>query len=116
MRGAVLVGATSAELMSALTTQGVPFAVLGNNVVGEWQPHACDTVFLDGVQGASEMTEFLIELGHVNIWYVADCTLPWFAQSAEGYRRSMEGSRSHTTGCGTTDDRTGAWVTFAPNR
>ena len=92
VRGAVLVGATSAELMSALTTQDVPFAVLGNNVVGEWQPHACDTVFFDGVQGASEMTEFLIELGHVNIWYVADCALPWFAQSAEGYRRSMEGA------------------------
>jgi DNA-binding LacI/PurR family transcriptional regulator len=89
VRGAVLVGSTATNLMSALTHKKVAFSVMGNNVVGEWNSQDCDAVHFDGVEGAAEITAHLIGLGHRDIWMIGDCQLPWFQQTAEGYRRAM---------------------------
>jgi LacI family transcriptional regulator len=89
VHAAILIGATSHQFIEALNDRGIPFAVFGNNVIGDWSRSETDFVAFDGVQGGYESTTYLIELGHHDIWHVTDCRYPWFADTAEGYRRAM---------------------------
>jgi DNA-binding LacI/PurR family transcriptional regulator len=41
------------------------------------------------VAGARAATEYLIELGHREIWYLGDLSLPWLRAPLEGYRKAM---------------------------
>lgn len=88
-RGVILAGTNSSNLLAALAHKAIPFAVLGNNVIGEWEPKKYDVVFSDDIQGSYEMTRYLQSLGHRDIWYVGDRRLPWFSRCGEGYRRAM---------------------------
>jgi len=67
----------------------IPFAVLGNNMVGNWQPADCDVVSSDDVNGAYELTCDLVARGHRAIWFMGDFQHPWYYHCAEGYRRAM---------------------------
>lgn len=49
-----------------------------------------DVVNYDHFDGACELTTFLLELGHRDIWCLTDRQFPWFADSFEGYRYTME--------------------------
>ncbi len=90
IRGAILAGTNSQSLLDLLSHKGIPFVVLGNNVVGPWSSHAYSAVYFDDIDGAAEMTRYLQSLGHQHIWFVGNTKLPWFARRAEGYRRAME--------------------------
>lgn len=90
VRAAILGGSNSPNLLEALREQGIPFAVLGNNVVGEWNPEDYDAVYSDDVQGAFDLTTQLIADGHRDIWFIGDIDLPWYARCAQGYRASMQ--------------------------
>lgn len=89
VNGVIVAGTNSQNLLELLGAKGVPFAVLGNNVVGQWQPERYDCVWFDDTSGAYELTRYLQSLGHRDIWYVGNCQLPWFARRFEGYRRAM---------------------------
>jgi DNA-binding LacI/PurR family transcriptional regulator len=89
--GAVIVAGTNSQnLLELLNRKGIPFVVLGNNVVGEWSKEEHSTVYFDDIEGAYEATRYLQSLGHRQLWYVGNCRLPWFARRYEGYRRAME--------------------------
>ena len=88
----ILAGTNSENLLLALRQRGVPFVVLGNNVLGDWQGDSYDAVFSDSVQGGREITRYLISLGHRQIWYVGNCKLPWFAACYRGYSQAMQDS------------------------
>jgi DNA-binding LacI/PurR family transcriptional regulator len=90
VRAAILGGTNSPNLLEALREQGIPFAVLGNNVIGEWNPADYDAVYSDDVQGAYDLTAQLIADGHRDIWFIGDVDLPWYARCAQGYRKSMQ--------------------------
>lgn len=90
VRGAILVGAIFPNLLAALAPRGIPFSVFANNVVGEWESDQHDGVRFDGVEGAFEVTTYLLALGHRSIWHLTDSRYPWFAETTEGYRRAME--------------------------
>ena len=90
VRAVILGGTNSPNILTALRNRDIPFAVLGNNVVGEWEDSACDAVYSDDVQGAYDLTAQLIADGHQHIWFIGDLDLPWYARCAAGYRRSME--------------------------
>jgi DNA-binding LacI/PurR family transcriptional regulator len=89
VRGVILGGTNSAELLLLMKERSMAFAVLGNNVVGDWQPRDYNVVSSDDVSGSSELTSSLIAQGHRHIWYIGDLHLPWYAHCAEGYRRTM---------------------------
>jgi DNA-binding LacI/PurR family transcriptional regulator len=89
-RGVILAGTNSANLLELLMQKGVPFVVLGNNVMGEPTDMRCDVVFSDDIQGGHDMTRYLIGLGHRHIWFVGNIRLPWFARCFAGYKRAME--------------------------
>ena len=89
VRAMILGGTNSANMLNALRGREIPFAVLGNNVIGDWDSTKFDAVYSDDVQGASELTSHLIADGHRDIWFIGDVELPWYARCAEGYRKSM---------------------------
>ena len=90
VRAAILAGTNSQNLLVSLTRTGLPFAVYGNNIIGEWQPENHDVVWSDDIEGSYQITRYLQSIGHKDIWYVGNCQLPWFARCYSGYRRAME--------------------------
>jgi DNA-binding LacI/PurR family transcriptional regulator len=91
VRAVILAGTNSTNLIHLLVQKGIPFVVLGNNVIGEQQDlKNSDVVFADDIQGGQDATRYLIGLGHRNIWFVGNTRMPWFARCYEGYRRTME--------------------------
>ncbi len=90
--GVVLGGVHRAGMLQALRAARVPFAVLGNNVVGQWDPDEVDAVFSDDQRGAAEMTEYLIAQGHRDICFIGDQRLPWYARCGGSFRKTMEAS------------------------
>jgi DNA-binding LacI/PurR family transcriptional regulator len=88
-RAAILGGANTPNLIEALRGRAMPFAVLGNNVIGAWQPEACDVVYSDDVGGAQDVTAHLVAKGHKAIAFIGNLSLTWFERCALGYRRGM---------------------------
>jgi DNA-binding LacI/PurR family transcriptional regulator len=91
VRAVILAGTNSMNMLRFLERKNITFAVLGNNVIDateELKQH--DVVFADDIQGAFDMTRYLINLGHRHIGFVGNLRLPWFARCFAGYRRAME--------------------------
>ncbi len=90
VRGVILAGTNSPNLLELLRRKGITFVVFGNNVSGDTRSLGDDVVFSDDIQGGHDMTRHLIELGHRHIWFVGNTRLPWFARCFAGYRRAMK--------------------------
>jgi DNA-binding LacI/PurR family transcriptional regulator len=88
--GVILSGTHSANILAALSENKIPFSLVGNNIVGDWQPDQYDCVFTDDIRGSADITRYLIAQGHRNIWYIGNQRLPWFARCARGYRQAMK--------------------------
>lgn len=89
VRALILGGTNSSNMLAALREREIPFAVLGNNVIGDWTATEYDAVYSDDVQGAFDLTSQLIADGHRDIWFIGDAHLPWYGRCAQGYRQSM---------------------------
>jgi DNA-binding LacI/PurR family transcriptional regulator len=89
VRGVILSGTNSLAMLELLRLRKIPFAVLGNNVIGEWNPNEYHSVFSDDVQGAFDLTAHLISQGHRDIWFFGDLSMPWYSRCAHGYRAAM---------------------------
>jgi DNA-binding LacI/PurR family transcriptional regulator len=87
--GFIVAGTNSRNLLDLLRREELPFAVLGNNVIGDWRPAEYDVVWFDDIQGTFESTRYLQALGHTQIWYIGNVRLPWLARRYEGYSRAM---------------------------
>jgi DNA-binding LacI/PurR family transcriptional regulator len=112
-RGAILAGTNSSSFLTLLSERGLHFSVLGNNVVGPWQPSLYDVVWSDDIHGAIQMTHYLQSLNHRNIWFVGDCDLPWFLRCAEGYKIAMAdaGLPAHVSGIHSENPRQVGYLT-----
>jgi DNA-binding LacI/PurR family transcriptional regulator len=91
IRGVIVAGTNSQNLLDALTDRGLPLVCLGNTMVGDWHTDKYNAVFFDDICGAYEATGYLQSLGHRDIWYVGNCQLTWFARRRQGYCQAMEG-------------------------
>jgi DNA-binding LacI/PurR family transcriptional regulator len=87
--GFIVAGANAQNLLDSLSHNRIPFAVFGNNIAGNWREEEYDAVWFDDIQGSYEMARYLQLLGHRDIWFVANCQLPWFARRCQGYDRAM---------------------------
>lgn len=90
IRAVILAGVNTAALLARLDAIGMSYAVLGNNLAGDWDPSAHDVVYMDDLEGAREMTRYLLSLGHRDIWFIGDVEQPWAARLLRGYRTVME--------------------------
>jgi DNA-binding LacI/PurR family transcriptional regulator len=87
--GFIVAGVNRQNLLDLLTHTGLPFAILGDTLEGDWNPRQHDVVWVDDTNGAYDATRYLQSLGHSRIAYVANVKLQWFARRCEGYRRAM---------------------------
>jgi DNA-binding LacI/PurR family transcriptional regulator len=90
IRGAIVAGTNSQNLLDFLAQKGIGVVTLGNNVAGEWRKDGCSVVYFDDVDGAYGLTRYLQGLGHRHIWFVGNCRMPWFRRRFEGYSKAME--------------------------
>lgn len=86
--GFIVGGANSPNLLTLLTSAGIPFAVLANNVSGVWDPETFDCAWMDDLTGAFEATRYLLSLGHRSIWFLDNRRLPT-ARIHQGYSKAM---------------------------
>jgi DNA-binding LacI/PurR family transcriptional regulator len=90
VRGAILAGTNSMNLIELLERRNITFSLLGNNLLDRPQQFRHDEVVSDEVQGSFDMTRFLIQQGHRAICFVGNTQLPWFSRCFSGYRRAMD--------------------------
>ena len=89
IRAVMVAGTNSGSLIELLEHEGVPYAALGNNIFNVPTVSKGDLVFSDETRGSSDMTRYLIGLGHRDIWFVGNTRLPWFARCFAGYGEAM---------------------------
>jgi LacI family transcriptional regulator len=85
----ILAGANYDNLIEALEKAQTPYVLLANNFIGHKNRAAVDQVRWDDFTGAYVATDYLIQLGHRDIWYIGDVSLPWFRVPYEGYLQAM---------------------------
>jgi DNA-binding LacI/PurR family transcriptional regulator len=90
IRAVIVAGTNSGSLIELLEHEGVPYVALGNNIFDVPPLSKGDLVFSDETRGSSDMTRYLIGLGHRHIWFVGNTRLPWFARCFTGYSRAMD--------------------------
>jgi len=88
--GVIVAGTNSRELLNLLTRRGIPWVVLGNNIIGESKDDRRAAVFFDDIRGAYELTRYLQSLGHREIGFVGNLRLPWYARRFRGYQQAMQ--------------------------
>lgn len=90
--GLIIAGTNHPNLIRAVIANGVPFVVFGNNLTDDAEKYALHSVWFDNQGGTCQSTEYLIQLGHRDIWCAADRLLPWYRRCYEGYREAMRNS------------------------
>lgn len=90
VRGAILAGTNSMNLIELLERRNITFSLLGNNLLDRPQQFRYDEVVSDDIQGGFDMTRFLIQQGHRAICFVGNKHLPWFSRCFSGYRKAMQ--------------------------
>ncbi len=87
--GVILAGTNYPNFVSAVRNLRLPFVLMGNNLVGELPGKDISTVWFDSESGTRLVVEYLIGLGHREIWFVADLGPPWYRVSFESYAATM---------------------------
>jgi LacI family transcriptional regulator len=85
----ILAGTNYENFIEALEQIRVPHVLLANNLVVQRERVPVDQVRFDDATGAYEAVRYLIELGHRQVWYIGDISLPWSHVKYESYRRAM---------------------------
>ena len=88
--GVIVAGTNSVNLLELLTQVGIPWVVLGNNVLGDWSMQQANSVYFDDIGGSYDAVRYLLSIGHRRIAYVGSNELPWFLRREEGYLRAMK--------------------------
>ena len=92
-------GANYTNLLKALDALGMSSVVLANDMADGILP-AANFVRYDDFGGSSAATQYLIRLGHRDIWFIGDTSIPVYRSMYNGYVAVMESSglepRAHT--------------------
>ena len=90
--GFMLAGVNSTSLVELVVNTNLPCSVYATTLIDDDNPEGCGKVWTDDAAGASEITRYLLALGHERIGWVGNCRYPWFRRRSEGYRIAMEKS------------------------
>jgi len=85
----ILAGTNYQNFVEALDEMSAKYVLLANNFVGTAPRAAVDQVRFNDDAGAFDATRHLIELGHKDIWYIGDTSLPWYNARHLAYLRAM---------------------------
>ncbi len=89
----IVAGTNYTNFVNVLEKRGIEYVLLANNFVGTRKREPVDQVRFDDYGGALEATRYLIQLGHKDIWYIGDTTLPWYRRRWEAFEEVMNGAR-----------------------
>lgn len=85
--GAIVAGTNYPNMLQAIDELGLPKVVFGTNLIGcEDAPGA---IYVDDESGGYLATKHLISLGHKQIRFIGDVSLPWYGRRYEGFVRAM---------------------------
>ena len=85
----ILAGMNYENFLEAVEDLGVPYVLLKNTFTGQRPLPEIDQVGWDDLMGSYDATKYLIELGHRDIWYIGDVSVPWYRARFEGYQQAM---------------------------
>lgn len=86
----------------ALDQLKMKYVVLGNNLISSQPRHYVNQVRFDDYDGMVQATQHLVQLGHRDICFIGDSTLPWCAYRHKAYAKTMQSAglepQAFTTG------------------
>ena len=85
----ILAGANYENFTASLDDRGLYYVLLANNFFSKGSGEPFDRVRFDDISGAADATRYLISLGHRDIWFIGDTSLPWFKNRYDGYCNAM---------------------------
>lgn len=98
----IAAGTNYDNFLGALEQLEMKYVVLGNNLISSQPRLPVNQVSFDDYDGMVQATRHLIQLGHRDICFVGDSTLPWCSHRHEAYVKTMQGAglepQAFTTG------------------
>jgi len=85
----IIAGTNHLNLLEATERAAVPYVLYGNNLVGRSPRGPVDLVRSDDAAGARDAVRYLVRLGHRNICYIGDISLPWYEVRYRAYQDVM---------------------------
>ena len=103
----ILAGANYENFTKSLDKRGLRYVLMANNFVSDRSHEPFDQVRFDDLSGAKEATQYLISLGHRDIWFIGETSVPWYRNRYEGYCSAMKEAGLKPLGqtMGLSDDR-----------
>jgi DNA-binding LacI/PurR family transcriptional regulator len=103
----IAAGTNYPNFLEAMDGLGMRYVTLANNVVGSAPHPGVNQVRFDDYSGCAEATRYLLQLGHREIWFLGDTSLPWCRVRSEAYRCCMNeaGLEPHMLSAGLADDQ-----------
>jgi DNA-binding LacI/PurR family transcriptional regulator len=103
----LLAGTNYKNFSDALETRNIPYVLLANNFISDGPRKPVNQVRFDDAAGAAEATRYLIQLGHRQICYIGDISMPWYQARYRAYLAEMEraGLKPTAQTLGLSDDR-----------
>src|SRR3974377_510582 len=86
----ILAGMNFANFTRSLDKRGLHYVLLANNFVSDERREPFDQVRFDDFTGALEATRYLIGLGHRDILFIGETSVPWYRNRHEGYCKAMK--------------------------
>jgi DNA-binding LacI/PurR family transcriptional regulator len=87
--GVILGGVNYPNLLQRMAAAGLPCSVFGNNLVVDGAAPG-NVVMFEDRDGAEQAVEYLIRLGHRDIWFVGQTQWPWNRRRYESYLTVMK--------------------------
>jgi DNA-binding LacI/PurR family transcriptional regulator len=103
----ILAGANYETFTKCLDKRRLKYVLMANNFVAKEKRNPVDQVRFDDFNGAVEATQYLLNLGHRDIWFIGETALPWYRNRYEGYSHAMKvaGLQPNAQTIGLSDDR-----------
>ncbi|HXR78322.1 MAG TPA: LacI family DNA-binding transcriptional regulator [Bryobacteraceae bacterium] len=102
----IAAGTNYGNFLEALDRLGMKYVSLGNNLITAEEQPPVNQVRFDDYGGTVEATRYLIQLGHKDIYFVGDTSLPWCQHRYEAFSKTMReaGLEPHGFTTGLADD------------
>lgn len=86
----ILAGLNHGNLLESLDDADLPYVVLGNSLTQDIERKDHDIVSFDDQQGSREAVAYAASLGHRDILFIGDTSLPWFESRYRGYLEAVQ--------------------------
>jgi LacI family transcriptional regulator len=103
----ILAGSNYEVLTRSLDKRGLKYVLMVNNFFSGEKREPFDQVRFDDFGGALEATRYLLDLGHRDIWFIGETSLPWYRNRYDGYCKAIKdaGLLPQAQTVGLSDDR-----------